>query len=210
MGLSIKILENDRDIERRIFQAAADEINQSLRKNSSRAQQLLNRLIPTWIRSQPEIISLLSENDPTSLNSQFGLTPGQGVEVLDDIVEAVIQATKFKVTKVDRKFRGGIEIEIQPTDYNNIISSPNGLVRYPFANLNFLDWLLLKGDTVIVVGHTYTINPGSGRSGDGVMVSGGSWRVPPQFSGTADNNFITRAFMNRERELSSLLQQIFR
>lgn len=95
MGLSIKILENDREIERRIFQAAADEINQSLRKNSSRAQQLLNRLIPTWIRSQPEITSLLSENDPTSLNSQFGLTPGQGVEVLDDIVEAVIQATKF-------------------------------------------------------------------------------------------------------------------
>lgn len=210
MSLSVKILEDDREIQKRIHRAIADSLNKIITKNGKRAEQLLHRLVPNWIRSQPEIISLLAEQDPTSLNAQFGLVPGQGPIVLDEIVAAIIQATSFKLERIDRTLLGGVKIEIQPKDFNNVISSPNGLVKYPFANLNFLDWLLLKGDTTIVVGHAYTISPGKGRSGSGVMVSGGVWRVPPEFSGTADNNFITRAFMGREKVLSDLLQQIFR
>lgn len=210
MSISVKILEDDREIQKRIHQAIADSVNKTVTKNGKRAEKLLHRLIPTWIRSQPEIISLLSEQDPTSLNAQFGLTPGQGATVLDEIVEAVIQATSFKLERVNKNLNGGVKIEIQPRDFNNVISSSNALVNYPFANLNFLDWLLLKGDTTIVVGHQYTISPGKGRSGSGIMVKGGAWRVPPEFSGTADNNFITRAFMGREKALSDLLQQIFR
>ena len=123
MSLSVKILEDDREIQKRIHQAIADSVNKTVTKNSKRAERLLHRLIPTWIRSQPEIISLLSEQDPTSLNAQFGLTPGQGVTVLDEIVEAVIQATSFKLERVNKNLNSEIKIEIQPKDFNNVKKS---------------------------------------------------------------------------------------
>jgi hypothetical protein len=210
MSISIKILENDREIERRILQAAAIDINKTIQKNTVKAKMLLRRLIPTWIRVQPEIASLLAEGDSLSLNAQFGLVGGQGVRVLDDIAEAVIQATDVKILKVDNKLRGGLNIEIQPTDFNNIISSASSIINYPFARLNFLEWLMLKGDTTIVVGYKYEPKSDSGRSEGGIMVRQGAWRVPPQFSGTAENNFITRAFIGREKALEDLFKQIFR
>jgi hypothetical protein len=210
MSLSIKILENDKEIERRILRAAAVDINKTIQRNTNKARTLLRRLIPTWIRVQPEVVSLLSEGAPLSLNAQFGLVADQGIRVLDDIIEAVIQATDFKISKVDNKLRGGILIEIQPTDFNNAISLSSAIINSPLARLNFLEWLLLKGDTTIVVGYRYEPAPGSGRSEGGFMIKGGAWRVPPEFSGTAENNFITRAFIGRERALEDLFKQIFR
>ena len=141
---------------------------------------------------------------------ELGLVAGQGVRVLDDIVEAVIRATDFKILKVDNKLKGGLLIEIQPTNFNNVVSLASSIVNYPLARLNFLEWLLLKGDTTIVFGYRYEPMPGSGRSEGGIMVKQGAWRVPPQFSGTAENNFITRAFIGREKALEDLLKQIFR
>jgi hypothetical protein len=38
------------------------------------------------------------------------------------------------------------------------------------------------------------------------MVGGSFWRVPPQFSGVEDNNFITRALSGREIELNKIIQ----
>jgi hypothetical protein len=207
MSISIKLLESNGQIADKIYQAAADLINKKIQKNHKRAVRGLQELIPVWIKSQPEIVSLLAEGDSTSLNSQFGLVPGQGNAVLNEIINAVKASTAINIHKVNKSLQGGLTIEIQPVDYNNIISLSEGLIKYPIASLNFLDWLLLKGDTVIIVGHKYKIGT-TGRSGHGIMISGGSWRVPPEFSGSVDNNFITRAFSGREKELTHLLQQV--
>ena len=49
----------------------------------------------------------------------------------------------------------------------------------------------------------------AGRSRGGVMMANAqSWRVPPQFSGTDENNFITRAFSGREKEVQDLFGQL--
>ena len=41
------------------------------------------------------------------------------------------------------------------------------------------------------------------------MDIGGAWRVPPQFSGSRENNFITRSFRGREREITEILKGLF-
>ena len=38
------------------------------------------------------------------------------------------------------------------------------------------------------------------------MVLGKAWRVPIQFAGTTEDNFISRALEGREKELSSILR----
>jgi hypothetical protein len=42
------------------------------------------------------------------------------------------------------------------------------------------------------------------------MTTGSLWRVPPQFAGTLQNNFITKALSNREKELTVILKDIFK
>jgi hypothetical protein len=41
------------------------------------------------------------------------------------------------------------------------------------------------------------------------MTKGAAFRVSPSFSGTVDDNFITRAFSGKEKEVSSILMGIF-
>ena len=76
------------------------------------------------------------------------------------------------------------------------------------ADLHWLDWLLTLGDKTIVIGYEY--KPGTGgRSGGGTMTKGTAFRVSPSYSGTIEDNFITRAFSNKEKEVSSILMGIF-
>jgi hypothetical protein len=42
------------------------------------------------------------------------------------------------------------------------------------------------------------------------MEEGGAWRVPPEFSGTLEDNFITRAFVNKEKDLNALFGRILK
>ena len=52
---------------------------------------------------------------------------------------------------------------------------------------------------------------GVGRSGLGSMKEGASFRVPPEFAGVMDNNFITRALVNQQAEqfYTNIFKQVF-
>jgi hypothetical protein len=63
----------------------------------------------------------------------------------------------------------------------------------------WLDWLILQGDRIIVLGYDvdFDLTPAErarSRTGMALMERGSGWRVPPEFSGTAESNFLTRAF----------------
>ena len=62
------------------------------------------------------------------------------------------------------------------------------------ASLPWLQWLLTAGDAIIVTGYSveYSGSPTS-RSGGAIMVPKGVFKVDSSFSGTADDNFISRA-----------------
>jgi hypothetical protein len=61
-----------------------------------------------------------------------------------------------------------------------------------------------------VAGYQYNPQTGIGRSKLGNMKTGGSFRVPPEFSGTEQNNFITRALVgsNQEKQISKIFETI--
>ena len=58
---------------------------------------------------------------------------------------------------------------------------------------------MTEGDRIIIVGYhiKYDISSAqkqNSQSGSAIMVKGGNWRVPPNFSGTLEDNWITRTF----------------
>jgi hypothetical protein len=210
MSLSIQITDSIKTIEQNINSAIADYINDTISKKQNSLLSKAKSLIPNWIASQPEIISL-SSNDPTSLIGQFGITGGS-TSIINSIVSSVVNSTEISFKKFSSKLSGGLELRFQPSNFTNLLALPEGHTRYQNGDLHWLDWLLFRGDSVIVVDYQYNPSVGLGRSKLGNMIGGGSFRIPPQFSGTKDNNFITRAFTGpqQEKELTDIFNEILK
>ena len=69
--------------------------------------------------------------------------------------------------------------------------------------LPWLEWLITEGDNFIIVDFHYSESI-TGRSGyAGVMRRGGRWRVPPEYSGTINDNFLTDIF----KELGEVIEK---
>lgn len=209
MTIRLKLTTPLKKIEEMIAEQTTDYLNKKIRTNYSRVVNSMRQKIPFWVRSQPEIQSLLDEGIPGSLNALFGLYNGDANRAVSDIIEAIKQSTSIRIDKINRRYQGNIEFSFQSNDFANLLGLNSGhVLTEKGADLHWLNWLLTAGDTVIIVGYQY--NPkASGRSGGGVMTKGTFFRVPPQFAGTVDNNFITRAFSNREPEIEPILSRLF-
>jgi hypothetical protein len=75
--------------------------------------------------------------------------------------------------------------------------------------LPWLEWLLLYGGKIIV--RDYRVKMGSNnrsRTGMAVMVesSGSNWRVPTEFAGTSNNNWVTRAINKIDNKILDILE----
>lgn len=205
--ITLKLLDSVAEIEKKVNAAIADLANTKIGNSRTEILQKCQSLISGWILSQPEIISLNSSS-PDSLAGQFGLIPGQAASVTNSIVNAVKDSITVKIAQFNTKLQGGITVEFQPTNFLNILSIPQGHTSISGGDLHWMDWLLKRGDNIIIVNYQYDPKSGVGRSGLGHMISGGAFRVPPQFSGTDTNNFITRALIGQAQE--SAIAAIFR
>lgn len=207
--ITLKILDSVSSIENKVNEAIAKEINIVLNRNLSTIINKVKLLAATWISNQPEILSLKS-NSAGSLAGQFGLYPGQENIAISSIINSVQNSVEIRFKKFTPKLKGGLELNFQPSNFLNLLNLPQGFVTYEKGQLHWLDWLLTKGDSVIVVNYQYNPTSGVGRSGLGNMIEGGFFRVPPQFSGTDDNNFITRALVgpDQEKEIAKIFKDI--
>jgi hypothetical protein len=210
MSISIKLLETDKQIANNINLAIAKYLNDLFLNKMSFLVNSVKSIIPNWIMSQPEILSLMS-SDPSSLAGQFGIRGGAD-NILSSIISSVVDSTEVKFVKFSNTLKGGLEFNFQPSSFANLLALPAGHTIYQDGDLHWLEWLLKRGDSIIVTNYTYNPSSGLGRSGLGNMIPGGAFRVPPQFSGTEDNNFITRALIGpvQEKHLADIFSRIIK
>lgn len=195
----LQLTESYSQISKKINVAIAEHMNALIQKKIPTITDKIRTLCKEWIAASPEIVSLNSA-DPTSLAGAFGIPAPMVPIAVDAIVESVSNSLTFSFTKLDDKLRGGLEIRIQPIDFQNLLSLSVGHVVYERGDLHWLDWLLTKGASIIITNYQYQAQAGTGRSGLGTMKIGGSFRVPPKFAGTTDNNFVTRALSGKDQE----------
>jgi len=205
MSISLRLTDSIKNIEMEINKGIADYVNKKLSSNQNRIINSIRSLVPNWILAQPEMISLAS-NDPTSLAGYFGVV-GDASSIATKIAISVADSLTFKLDNFKNNLNGGFEVYIQPTTFINLLGIQDGRSVYAGGNLHWLDWLLTKGDEIIISNYQYNPQTGLGRSGLGNMIPGGVFRVPPQFSGTANNNFVTRALIGNEQDKA--ITQIF-
>lgn len=208
MNITVQLTDPIKTVEKNVNAAIATSINDTITNSLPNIRGSVKKLVRSWVSAQPEIESLKS-NSLGSLVGYFGIT-NNPQQVVEAIIYAVSEATETRFVKYSSNFSGGLELRFQPLSFVNLLSLPEGHTIYNGGDLHWLEWLLRRGDRIIVANYQYNPITGIGRSGLGVMIPGGAFRVPPQFSGTEDNNFITRALVGKpqEKQIAQLIQKV--
>lgn len=203
--ISLRLTETTQQIQEKINRELASMINDKLFQKRSYILIESKKLAESWILSQPEITSL----NGGDLSGLFGLYAGTESSVITSIIQSVRDSVTTELVKIDPQFKkGGLRINFQPSNFVNLLSLKAGHVVYKDGDLHWMDWLITQGDKIIVTDYSFNPRLGAGRSKQGTMTNKGFFRVPPQYSGTLENNFITRALIGNEqqKQINELLQ----
>jgi len=205
----IKIKESSREIQRKMTVGIRDELNRAFPLALGEIETVVRKLIFDAITQQPEYISITNG----TLKVELGLPDGNArlLSIIDVWINTVnVKFTKFRTSA--KGLTGGIKIEAIPNDYDDVIDMDAAvLTTEKGEDLPWLRWLLLDGNGIIIADYSVKFGGGLGRTGGGQMTNVGSWAVPPQFGGTAGDNFVTRALIaiqpTMENEIAKIIQK---
>lgn len=209
IGLSVKLSESSSEISSKIIQALLPDVTKYFNSVTSELSQTIPNIIIEYIMQQPEYTALISG----SLQYEFGLPdPASRLnEILLSIKTGYLVKEK-PITAKSASLIGGLKIQMIKKDFSDLLSLGSAtLTTEKGDQLNWLQWLLLEGDSVIVSDHIFVFGPSPfSRTGMGLMREsvGGFWRVPPEYAGSINNNWITRAIESAASEIDTTIQKI--
>tara|TARA_R110002020_G_scaffold80276_5_gene200408 strand:- start:1123 stop:1788 length:666 start_codon:yes stop_codon:yes gene_type:complete len=201
--LGLVLIETNNVIEQRMRRALRTQLTKKFRNSVPVIENLLKRAVVRWILQSPEIQSLLGGQ----LQGDFGIpNPSSAVS---QITHAVVNSVDVRLGSLSlRPGSYQLIIGVQPESMRNVLTSVAPVRTEKGETLPWIDWLITEGDAIIITGYHVNEEPGKGRSGLATMRRGGNYtvgRVDPTFSGTIDDNFITRALDGKMIEVASLI-----
>lgn len=208
------------------------EFNRLIQKIRPKLETLIRIRIETAIKNAPEYLALMPGG---RLYGQIGNPNIQNdVEAIIEFIKRNVNVDMvFNVEQGDRvDIVGNLEVSVIP-DYGTLTNlHPAKFTTEKGQNLPWLRWLLLEGEASIVIGYYYVENTDRrktisnySRTGTGIMRLRGkpssfkknwsveyspkSWSVPPEFAGTENDNWFTRAFKTIEQEIAVIVEKEF-
>jgi len=210
LSFGIKLTDSNKSIGDAMLRALLPDVKKYFDKISNNLQTKLPPIIINSIRSQPEYDSLLGG----SLKAQFGIPDSASrVEAILSSIQNSVVVKQKSLNISSGQIKGGIKLQMIKSDFNDLISMGESVVvTEKGTDLNWLSWLLIEGDAIIISDYTFVAGPfDTSRTGMGIMrQSGGAWRVPPEFAGQINNNWITRAIDAAASEIDNTLQSILK
>jgi hypothetical protein len=203
LDANIRIIDSDQKIMRNILDGAAKEIKAIFQRAKAKIHADIINLMISALSKCPEIQSLKSGK----LRMDFGLDTDPTEEIIYSIANSTyVYFRDFKFSQGSVK--NVLSVYIQPDDFSNILNQEFAkVITEKGEELPWLQWLLLSGDAVVVT--QYHVDYGayeSSRAGGAIMKPTGLFRVDPAFSGTADDNFITRCISQYEKEIFDIVK----
>jgi hypothetical protein len=204
----MKILKNNRQVEKLMLEALAREGRYALKNASRRLKRKIKNIVYDAINDCPEIEELSRYDGKLRLD--FGLTSDPTPEIINGIVDSVFVEVR-RMTAVGNRLRGGITIGVQPVTAYNLFSIPEAEQEIESGGyIPWLQWLLFEGDKVIIQDYGVEYKIGVGRTGQARMIEEAPpFRVDPRYSGTIESNFITRALYPFIPAINQTIKQEF-
>ena len=205
--LIVAIQESDAVISKRIKQAMYADVTKKFRKAQPVIQNALKIEVAKWLSNSPELQSILTG----SLRGDFGIVSPSGP--VSAIIESVSESVDIEYRALTPSLAGTVlSIRIQPKNLSNILGIIPPVVTEKGESLPWIEWLLKRGDDIIISDY-HVVEGDHGRTGMATMKPGGNYkvsRVNPSFSGTEDDNFVTRALDGKEMEIANILASSLR
>jgi|MDSZ01.2.fsa_nt_gb hypothetical protein len=198
--VSIKLIESDRQIAAKINNALAKSFSKSMTKAIPEISSKVKSVVSGALFASDEIQSLSGG----LLAADFGLT----FDPSSSLVSAIVSTININVkntTATSAGIKGGFTLTMQPSDFNNLFSLPISQQPIDGGSLPWLEWLLTLGDTIIIGSFGVEYGP-HGRTGKAHMTKRARpFKVNSSFSGTIDNNFITRAVATVSQDIKNII-----
>ncbi len=204
-----------KSVQTKIIKKSKLIVDRALLKAQPKIERAVRIAIGQAIRSRKEYKSLISSQFG-SLRAEMGLD--NAVQRVNAIVEAWLASIKvtFKKGRTSNgELKASLRVTMGKADYSDVLFKPEALIKT--AKGDVLEWLralLLWGDKIIVVDYnvfegTFP-NPPS-RTGRAIMTrrKGSRWSVPAEHSGTANDNWLTRALNGIQPKIEDIILKAF-
>jgi len=207
MSLRIKI-ESQADLNFKINSAIA-RIFDNILANIVADVESEGQLITPYLWMQTATYNSLINGE---LSGQIGFPKGTAQSYVDPILYKAAKSIKVQYAGTvvyNNTFKSRMYIYILQHDLLDVRDSIDSLVANESGHvIDWLDWLLTKGDRIIVGGFRYQPKAGAGRSFKGFMAGGGNFRIPSEHSGVLGDNWLTRALESYINTIALSYRQI--
>jgi hypothetical protein len=206
--VKFKIQETNSEIQRLILEELKKVFEEVFRKSINSIETQTRNLFYNAIESDTTWQSLKSGK----LKAHFGL-PDDAAKRLEEIVQIWLKEITIDPNPVVVKsstVRGGFKLNMLENDWINVISAQDASIITAVGQvLPWLEWLLIEGDKIIIRDFEVVMKPApQSRSGMAIMIKkkSGRWRVPPEFAGTTNNNFVTKLLENLDSDIEQIIE----
>ena len=208
------------NILKRVHTTAVKQLNTKMRRIKKIILEELPKRLRKAIKASPVYFLLVYDlAGDVALYGQLGITD-IGAR-LDNIIDhwcspenIVVEEQPFNIT--NNNISGFLRIKMIKGDYSDVLdlAIAKALVdskKGTTTEIPWLEWLLLSGPGYIIRDYVYFESDRtavSSRTHTGIMRSkpGDGWRIPPEYAGTQEDNFLTRIL---DQELAQITQEIF-
>jgi hypothetical protein len=200
--MSIKFTKSNSEILKTIEKLWLKDINAFLRRVAPIIEKKFEPVIRGALMNSPEIQSLKNG----VLKGEFGLES----DPTDLLIEEILATLKTRVVPAKKISNGGIEMVMQPSGYSNLLKNGFAYQEIKGGSIPWLSWLLTLGDSIIITGFGVEFGSfKSSRTGIARMSKdAGPYKVNSAYSGTVENNFITRAIESVYPELNNIFKGV--
>jgi hypothetical protein len=208
MKLRFKLLDSSKTIQNKILQTLLPDVTSYLDATITKIKNQLPGIVFSEIEAAPEYQSLSGG----ILQYELGIPdPGNKLSGLINIWSNNIvynyKQPSISNNKIIAKFSASmIRVDLSDVLYSDYAYVQDVVRGY---SLPWLEWLLLYGNSVIVPNFQVVLGPNSNsRTGFAVMrnFGSGSWKVPSEFAGTMNDNWITRSIANASDKIYSMIE----
>lgn len=208
INLSLDIVESNSYIRQQILSSLSIEIDKVINKSMNIIQNNTINIINNALKQEPEYESLKSGR----LRYEFGIPDSSSVDIIVDKLSRTVTINRRPIKISNLGLSGGFDVTaIENETFNGLLQDPSAVVQDNARgySLPWLEWLLLRGNEIIVRSYDVKLGPNpNSRTGNAIMVeSNRNWRVPAEFVGKNNNNWTTRAIERCENELLKMIQQ---
>jgi hypothetical protein len=207
MKFTLKLVDSSSQIEKNILSTLKTILEQAIGDSIRETSDKVKDIVKKALQTEPEYGSLKNGE----LRYNFGISDTSNVDIVIDKLVDTLQIEIKPIKNGPKGLSGGYEINmINSQDFGGVLNTDAAMVvdEKGGYKLPWLEWLLLRNNEFIIKNYEIQLGPNpASRTGNAIMVeSNDSWRVPPAFAGSQENNWITRALEKVDKEIVLVME----